>query len=78
MKEAPMRNPLLIVGALLVVAGLLIASGMMKYQDKDTVADIGKLHVEASHEKTAPLNWGWVLIGGGALVLVGGALTKKS
>ena len=73
-----MRNALLVVGALLVLAGILIASGMMKYRDTDKVLDIGKVEVEASHEKTAPVNWGWILIGGGAVVLVGGALAKKA
>lgn len=71
-----MRNALFIVGALLVVAGILVASGMMKYQDKEQV-EIGKLELEASREKTAPANWGWLLLGGGAVVLVAGALTKK-
>jgi hypothetical protein len=72
-----MRNALFIVGALLVVAGILVASGMMKYQDKEQV-EIGKLELEASREKTAPANWGWVLLGGGAVVLVAGALIKKA
>jgi len=71
-----MRSALFIVGALLVVAGILIASGMMKYQDKEQV-EIGKLELEASREKTAPANWGWLLLGGGAVVLVAGALIKK-
>jgi hypothetical protein len=71
-----MRNALFIIGALLVVAGVLVASGMMKYQDKEQV-EIGKLELEASREKTAPANWGWLLLGGGAVVLVAGALTKK-
>jgi hypothetical protein len=71
-----MRNALFIVGALLVVAGILVASGMMKYEDKEQV-EIGKLELEASREKTAPANWGWLLLGGGVVVLVAGAFTKK-
>lgn len=73
-----MRNVLFIVGALLVVAGLLVAGGQLKYQKRDSVLDVGKVHVEATHEKTAPLNWGYVLLGGGALMLVGGALARRS
>jgi len=72
-----MRNALFIIGALLVVAGILVASGMMKYQDKEQV-EIGKLELEASREKTAPVNWGWLLLGGGVVVLVAGALIKKA
>jgi hypothetical protein len=72
-----MRIPLFIVGALLVLAGILVASGMMKYQDKEQV-EIGKFELEASREKTAPVNWGWLLIGGGAVVLVAGAMVKKT
>jgi hypothetical protein len=72
-----MRNALFIIGALLVAGGVLIASGMLKYQDTDKVADFGKLEIEATHEKTTPVNWGYVLLGGGALVLVGAAVAKK-
>jgi hypothetical protein len=73
-----MRNPLLIVGALLIVAGLAIASGMLKYQDTDKVVDFGKVEIEATREKTAPLNWGYVLLGAGGVALVAGALARKS
>ena len=72
-----MRNALLIVGALLVLAGILVASGMMKYEDKEQI-EIGKFELEASREKTAPVNWGWLLLGGGVVVLVVGAMAKKS
>jgi hypothetical protein len=72
-----MRNALFVVGALLVVAGILVASGMMKYEDKEQV-EIGKFELEASREKTAPVNWGWLLLGGGVVVLVAGALVKKT
>lgn len=72
-----MRNALFIIGALLVVAGILVASGVMKYQDTDKVVDFGKVEIEATREKTAPVNWGYVLLGGGALLLVGGAFAGK-
>jgi len=72
-----MRNALFIVGALFVAAGLLMASGKLHYTKTDKVADFGKLEVEATRQKTAPLNWGYVLLGGGAVLLVIGAMTRK-
>jgi energy-converting hydrogenase Eha subunit G len=72
-----MQKALLILGALMVVAGLLVASGMMKYQDKDKVVDFGSLEIEATQEKEAPLNWGYLLLGVGAVALVGGAMMRR-
>lgn len=72
-----MRMPALILGAVLVIIGGLIAAGVFKYQDTDEVVDFGQLEVEKTEEKTAPLNWGYVLLGGGLVVLVVGALTRK-
>lgn len=72
-----MRNALFIVGALFVAAGLLMAAGKLHYKKTDTVADFGKLELHATHEKTAPINWGYVLLGGGAVLLVVGAMTRK-
>jgi uncharacterized membrane protein YidH (DUF202 family) len=72
-----MRNPLMILGVLFIVVGIVIASGLMKYQDKDKVIDLGKVELEATREKEAPVNWGYILLGVGAVVLVGGALIKK-
>ena len=72
-----MRKPLLILGVLLVVAGIVIAAGQMKYRDTDKVVDLGNLELEVSREKTAPVNWGWILLGGGAALLIGGALVRK-
>ena len=73
-----MRIPALIVGAILVVLGGLMAAGMFKYEDRDKVVDFGQVEVEASREKTAPLNWGWVLLGAGVIVLVAGAATGRA
>lgn len=73
-----MRNPLFILGAILVAVGLFISAGKMRYQDTDKVADFGKLEIEATHEKKAPVNWGYVLIGGGAVLLVIGAMTRRT
>lgn len=73
-----MRVPAMIVGVVLVIIGGLMAVGMFKYKDTDKVVDFGKFEIEATKEKTAPLNWGYVLIGGGVLVLVAGALVRKT
>jgi hypothetical protein len=73
-----MRNPLFILGALMVAIGLFISAGKLHYQKTDKVADFGKLEIQATHEKTTPLNWGYVLLGGGAVLLVIGAMTRKS
>lgn len=72
-----MQKPLLTIGALLVAAGLLIASGLMKYNDKEEVVDFGALEIEATQEKKAPLDWGYVLIGIGAVALVAGAMVRR-
>lgn len=72
-----MRNALFVLGALLVISGIVMATGLFRYKDTDKVVDLGKVEVEATREKTAPVNLGYVLLGGGALVLVGAALVRK-
>lgn len=72
-----MRNGLLILGVLLLVGGLAIATGLLKYQDKEKIVDFGSVEIEASREKTAPVNWGWILLGGGVVALVAGAMVRK-
>lgn len=72
-----MQKALLVIGVLLVVAGLLVTTGNMKYRDTDKVADFGSVELEATRDKKAPLNWGYALIGAGALVLVGGVIARR-
>lgn len=72
-----MRNALIILGALLVLGGLLVVGGKMKYQDTDTVAEFGKLEIEATREKTTPVNWGYVLMGSGVILVIGAALSRR-
>jgi len=72
-----MRNGLLILGVLLLVGGLAVAAGLVKYQDKEKVVDFGKVEIEASREKTAPVNLGWILLGGGVVALVAGVMVRK-
>lgn len=73
-----MRVPALILGAILLLVGGVMAAGLFKYKDTETVVDFGKVEIKTTTEKTAPLNWGYVLMGGGALLLAGGALARKS
>jgi hypothetical protein len=72
-----MRTPALVIGALLLVVGLFIAGGKMFYKDTDKVIDAGPLQVSATHNRQMPLNWGYILIGVGAIVLVGGAVAAR-
>ena len=71
-----MRNALFVIGTLLVAIGVIAAAGLLKYDDKETM-DIGRLELAATQEKKAPVNWGYVMIGGGALLLIGGAVARK-
>ena len=72
-----MRLPAILIGAALIIIGGLISAGVFKYQDTDKVVDFGQLEVEQTEEKTTPVNWGYVLLGGGVLVLIAGALIRK-
>ena len=48
--QAHLRWWLVAAGVLLVVAGMLVASGVLKYQDRNKVADFGKLEIEAKQD----------------------------
>lgn len=72
-----MRTPALVIGALMLVIGLFIAGGKLFYKDTDKVIDIGDLEVTATQDKRMPLNWGYLLIGAGAVVMVVGAVAAK-
>lgn len=73
-----MRVPAIILGVVLIIVGGIMAAGLFKYKDTEKVVDFGKFEIEATTEKTAPLNWGYILMGGGVLVLVAGAMVRKS
>jgi hypothetical protein len=73
-----MRTPAMIIGAIMLVVGLFIAGGKLFYKDTDKVVDFGKVEVTATHDKKAPVNWGYILIGAGAIALVVGAVAKKA
>ena len=72
-----MQKAMFILGVLLAVGGLLVASGQLKYRDTDKVADFGSLEIEATRDKHAPVNWGYVLLGAGAVLLIGGAVMRR-
>lgn len=71
-----MRMPALILGVILLIVGGLIAAGVFKYEDKNK-AEIGPVALTVTREKTPPVNFGWVLIGVGAVAMVVGAASKK-
>ena len=72
-----MRNPALIVGALLLVFGGLILTGVFKTRTTEKVADIGPLEITKTETKSPPVNYGWILVSVGAIAVVAGALSKK-
>ena len=72
-----MRTPALILGVVLLVAGGLIAAGVFKWEETETVADIGPIQIEKTETKSPPLNLGWLLMGAGTVAVVAGALMKK-
>ncbi len=72
-----MRTPMIIIGVIMLALGGLIAAGVFKYTDTRNVIDAGPLKVQATEEKTLPLNWGYLLLAGGAVVLVIGAVAGK-
>lgn len=69
----------LIIGIALVLVGVgILAYRQFNYQSRDTVLEIGPIKATAETTKTVPLPpiLGWVLIGGGAVVLVYSARSK--
>jgi hypothetical protein len=72
-----MRTPLMIIGIILLAIGGLMAAGVFRYTDTKKVIDAGPLQVESTKERTAPANWGYLLLAGGAVVLVVGAVAGK-
>ena len=52
---------------------------VLRYQHSNKVVEFAKLEMEAVREQVPPItiNWHYVLMGSGALVLVAGALARK-
>ncbi len=72
-----MRMPAMIIGILLLVFGGLMVGGVLHYTDTKRVVDAGPLKIDTTTEKTAPPNWGYILLAGGAVMLVVGAMAGK-
>jgi hypothetical protein len=72
-----MRMPAMIIGILLLVFGALMATGAFHYTDTKRVVDLGPLKVNKTEEHAPPLNWGYILLGGGLVLVVVGALAGR-
>jgi hypothetical protein len=72
-----MKMPMMIIGIILLAIGGLMASGVFRYTDTDRVVDAGPLKIDSTKQKTTPPNWGYLLLAGGAVVLVVGAVAGK-
>ena len=72
-----MKMPAMIIGILLLVFGGLMASGAFHWTETKRVADLGPLKINKTEEHSAPFNWGYILLGGGLVLLVIGAAAKS-
>ena len=72
-----MKMPAMIVGILLLVFGGLMATGAFHWTETKRVVDLGPLKVNKTEEHTAPFNWGYLLLGGGLVLVVVSAMAGK-
>ena len=73
-----MKNTLIPGIVLILIGAAVLAYGHFSYQTRDTVLEIGPIKATAERTHTVPVPpiLGWVLIGGGACVLVFSAWSK--
>ena len=73
-----MKNTLIPGIVLILIGAAVLAYGHFSYQTRDTVLEIGAIKATAERTHTVPVPpiLGWVLIGGGACVLVFSARSK--
>ena len=73
-----MKNTLIPGIVLILIGAAVLAYGHFSYQTRDTVLEIGPIKATAERTHTVPVPpiLGWVLIGGGACVLVFSARSK--
>ena len=73
-----MKNTLILGIVLILIGAAVLAYGHFSYQTRDTVLEIGPIKATAERTHTVPVPpiLGWVLIGGGAVVLVFSARSK--
>jgi hypothetical protein len=71
----PNMKPMSITGALLLIVGIvLLAYQGFSFTQRENVANVGPVHINADKEKTVlvPPIVGWVVTGVGAVLLVAG------
>jgi len=75
-----MKATFLIGIALIVCGAAVLAYDHYSYTTTETVLQVGPIKATAdrTHEVALPPILGWILIGGGALVLAFAALSKKN
>jgi len=75
-----MKNTITLGVALLIIGAAMLAYGHFSYKTQETVLEVGPIKATAEHTKTVPLPpiIGWALVGGGAVVLVFGAMRGKA
>ncbi|HTV85159.1 MAG TPA: hypothetical protein VME63_07125 [Dyella sp.] len=72
-----MRAILVIVGIVLLVGGLWVIFGHASYSQTDTLVQLGSAKLTATHDKAIPP---WIGISGivvGALLTLGGLMSKR-
>lgn len=72
-----MRTGLIIVGILFLVAGLWVTLGHGSYEQTDTLVQLGSAKLEATHSKAVPQWAGFAGIVVGALLVIGGFVSKN-
>ena len=67
-----MNNKSILGIVLILIGAAILAYGHFSYRTTETVLEVGPIKATAEKTKTVPIPaiFGWVLIGGGALVLV--------
>ena len=74
-----MKTTLILGVALIVIGAALLGYDHYSYTTNETILQIGSLTAtaERTHTVSLPPIIGWVLIGGGACVLIFGAWSRK-
>ena len=73
-----MKNTLILGIALILAGAVILAYQQFSYRTRETVLEIGPIKATAERTHTVPMPpiLGWVLIGGGAGVLVFSSRSK--
>jgi hypothetical protein len=72
-----MRAILIVIGILLLVGGLWVVFGHGSYSQTDTIFQVGSAKVTATHDKSIPEWLGIAGIAVGALLTLGGLMSKR-